>query len=485
MGTLITALLWFNYVVLAYFVVLNLIYLATTIVSFGALRRYAVRMKSLDVDDLLTHGGAPPVTLLVPMFNEEATCVSSIRSFLTLSYPNYEIIVVNDGSKDGTLPRIRSTFKLVPAARVPTASLPTADIRGVYRSERYPSLWVIDKENGGKADALNAGLNLCHTPLFCALDGDTLMERDALIRVARPFLENDDVVAAGGILRIANGCEVEGGHVKRVRLPGSRLARLQVLEYLRAFLSGRMGWDRIGASLIISGAFGIFKRGIVVDAGGYSRNTVGEDMELVVRIHRHCRELEMPYRMGFVPDPVAWTECPETLKVLGRQRDRWQRGLIESLVRHRKMLANPRYGRVGMVGYPYFFFLEMLGPVVEILGYVAFVLSLILGIASPQYVVAFLMAAVAFGVVLSVSAVGLEELTFRRYPGVRDLLRLFGIAVLENFGYRQLTTWWRFRGTLSWLRGKRSWGRMERKGFGEAADPHEPRGVGVAHARSG
>lgn len=455
----------FNYVVLGYFILLNAVYLGTSLFAFGALRRYAQRMKSLDLEDLIQGAGAPPITLVAPAYNEEPTCVESVRSLLTLDYPEYEILVVNDGSKDGTVKRLAEAFNLQPAARIPTAALPSADIRQVYRSRRHPNLWVVDKENGGKADALNAGINYCRTPLFCAMDADSLLERQALIRIVRPFMEDERTVAAGGILRIANGCVVKQGQVLDVRLPSNLWARFQVLEYLRAFLSGRMGWDALDATLVISGAFGIFKRETVVQAGGYATDTVGEDMELVVRLHRHCAESDQPYRIHFVPDPVAWTECPESLGVLARQRDRWQRGLFQSLTRHRVMLFNRRYGKAGLLAFPYFFFLEMLGPVIEGAGYVAFVASLATGRANAAYVIAFLMVAVVLGVALSVAAVALEELSFRRYPRVRDLLHLFGLAVLENFGYRQLSAWWRLKGTWSAIRGVEGWGRMQRKGF--------------------
>lgn len=455
----------FNYIVLFYFVVLNLVYLCTSFFAFGALRRYSLRMKSLDLTDLITSAWAPPITLIAPAYNEEATCVESVRSLLTLEYPEYEILVVNDGSVDGTIERLTEAFNLQPASRVLTAELESAEVRQVLRSRRHPNLWVIDKENGGKADALNAGLNYCQTPLFCAMDADSLIEPEALIRIVRPFLEDADTIAAGGVLRIANGCVVKQGRVIDVRLPKNFLAQLQVLEYLRAFLSGRMGWDALDATLVISGAFGIFKRSVVVDAGGYATDTVGEDMELVVRLHRYCRENDIPYRIHFVPDPVAWTECPESIAVLSRQRDRWQRGLFQSLIRHRTMLFNPKYGRAGMVAFPYFFFLEMWGPVIELLGYVSFAATVIAGRAEWPFVIAFLSVAVILGGALSLSAVALEELSFRRYPRLSDLLRLFSLALLENFGYRQLSAWWRLKGTISAIRGVEGWGHTVRKGF--------------------
>ena len=454
-----------NALVLAYFVALNGVYLTTSLLAFVALRRHARRLKSVDIEDLLGTGAGLPITLIAPAYNEEATCVEATRSLIGLHYPDHEVIVVNDGSRDGTVARLIEAFDLVPGARARTADLRFATVREIYRSRVHRNLVVIDKENGGKSDALNAGLAYTRTPLFCAIDADSLLEPDALARVVRPFLEDATTIAVGGIIRIVNGCEVSGGAVARVALPPDQLSRYQVLEYLRAFLSGRMGWAAIDATLIISGAFGLFRRSVVVDVGGFATDTVGEDMELVVRLHRHCRRLGIPYRITFVPDPVAWTECPTSLRVLGRQRDRWQRGLAEVLVRHRVMLGNPRYGRIGLLAYPYFFFLEMLGPVIEAGGYVAFIIAVVLGHASGMYIAAFLLLAIVLGISLSLAAVALEELSFHRYPGVRALLTLFGLAVTEGFGYRQLSTYWRLRGLVSAMRRKRGWGAMERRGF--------------------
>ncbi|RJP19955.1 MAG: glycosyltransferase family 2 protein [Candidatus Omnitrophota bacterium] len=461
---------WCNYLVVIYFISLNSVYLLTSLLAFRSLRKYARRLKSFYVEEIISTGGAPPITLLAPAYNEEATCVESVKSLLTLRYPDYEILVANDGSKDATFERLREAFDLHPIARAPTAAIPTASVRGMYRSRRHPNLWVLDKENGGKADTLNAGINYCRTPIFCAMDADSLLEPDSLIRLVRPFLENSTTVAAGGIIRIVNDCHVRAGLVSNIRLPRNFLAKFQVLEYLRAFLAGRMGWDAINATLIISGAFGLFRRSVVVEAGGYatkrtSFETVGEDMELVVRLHRYCREQKMPYQIAYVPDPVAWTECPESVKVLGRQRNRWQRGLFEVLIRHRRMLFNPRYGRIGLLAYPYFFFLEGFGPLIELFGYIAFALTLFFGFGSPIYIIGFFAVAFVLGMALSIAAVALEELSFRRYPRFLDLIQLFALSVIETFGYRQLNSFWRVQGFFSALMRKKGWGKMERKGF--------------------
>jgi cellulose synthase/poly-beta-1,6-N-acetylglucosamine synthase-like glycosyltransferase len=401
--------------------------------------------------------------------------VESVRSLLTLDYPKHEIVVINDGSKDATLARLIAAFELAPRERLTTAEIPTARVRMVYQSRAYPNLWVVDKENGGKADALNAGLNYCNTPLLCAVDADTLLERDALTRIVRPFLEDSRTVAVGGKIRVINDCTVRSGIVTEAKLPKNFLAALQAVEYLRAFLVGRVGWAAFNASLVISGAFGLFHRGSVVEVGGYGSKrttgeTVGEDMELVVRMKRIFTDQGRPCKIEFVPDSVAWTEVPESLRVLGRQRDRWQRGLIERLTRHRTMMFNPRYGPTGMVAFPVFFFLEGLGPIIELTGYIGFTIALITGQVSQVYVIAFFILAFALGVALSTIAVLIEEVAFGRYGNLRDVARMFVCAALENFGFRQLNTWWRVRGLFYSLTGRKSWGKMERKGFAPAEE---------------
>lgn len=459
-----TSLYVFHILVLAYFVILNGYYFVTSLISFRALRRYSRSLHAATTEDLVRFGGAPPVGILVPAYNEAANCLGALRSLLDLDYPSYEIIFVNDGSTDDTMELLRREYALEASFRAPTSSLGKGRVRGIYQSQSHPQLWVIDKANGGKSDALNVALDYCHTPLFCSLDADTALEKDALLRLCRSFLENGNVIASGGIVRVANGSSFEKGHVKDVKLPKSLLAQLQVVEYLRAFLAGRMGWSSGGVLLIVSGAFGMFRRDVVVDAGGYSTRSVGEDMELIVRLHRYMRERKRAYEVQFVPDPVAWTEVPETLSVLTRQRDRWQRGLMQSLAEHRVMLMNPKYGRIGMVAYPYFWFMEGFGPAVEVLGYAAFTVAFIFGWVATEFVIAFLLLSVFSGIALSLAAVGLEELSFRRYTGGRDFARLLLLSVIENFGYRQYLAFARFKGLIMAAFGRREWGAMQKRG---------------------
>jgi len=338
-------------------------------------------------------------------------------------------------------------------------------VRGLYRSRVKPELVVVDKENGGKADALNAGLNVASGDLMCAIDADTLIEADALLRMVRPFLDSENVVAAGGTIRVANGSAVRAGRVVAPAAPRNLLAGVQAVEYLRAFLFGRLGWNRLGGNLIISGAFGLFRRDAMIEAGGYVHDTVGEDMELVANLRRRGIEHGTPSEVRFVPDPVAWTEVPESLRTLGRQRDRWHRGLADVLWRHRRMIANPRYGALGMVVMPYFVVVELLGPVIEALGLLTLVVGLPLGVVNGHFALLFFLVAYGYGLLLSMATLLLEDFGARRNERVSDRLVMLVWVVIESLGYRQLTVLWRLRGLVSYMRGSKEWGSMTRKGF--------------------
>ena len=466
---LAAALEWYCGFILLFFFAINSYYLVLTVAGFWRTLRVFKEVRRPDQRRLLRSPLTPPVSVLAPAFNEEANVVDNVRSLLMLDYPLFEVILVNDGSRDRTLGRLVDAFDLRRSARSFERVLTCKTIRGVYESSTYSNLVVVDKENGGKADALNAGLNLSLYPLFCAIDADSILEADALLRLVRPFVDAPGVtIAAGGVVRVANGCDIHGGRVHKVRLPRRPLPLIQIVEYLRAFLFGRMGWSTGNSLLVISGALGLFEKRAAVLAGGYASDSVGEDMELVVRMHRYRRERGEPYRIGFVPDPICWTEVPVSFRVLRRQRTRWQRGLIDTLVRHRAMIGRPRYGSVGMVSLPGFVMFEMLSPLVELSGYILLPVMWALGLLNPAVAWIFFVLAIMYMVLVSALAVLLEDIAFRRYPSVLDLGRLLIGAVLENFGFRQLTVWWRVRAFWEYLRGDLSWGAMERKGMGGA-----------------
>lgn len=454
---ILQAITIFNYIVFIYFITLNIWYFILNIVAYRGLKKHMLRLQVTNPNDKLLMQSAPPVTLLTPAFNESKNCISSVQSQLKIQYPDMSILFINDGSTDDTLEKMIETFDMVPTFLPQISFLETQAVKEIYQSKTYHNLWLIDKENGKKADALNVGINYCQTPLFCAIDNDSMLEQDSISRIVIPFIEDTRTIVSGGIIRIANGCTFENGHITKVDIPKNILAKFQVMEYLRAFYGGRLAWDMLNASLIISGAFGVFRHSIVVAAGGYLHKTIGEDMELIMRLHKYCGDHKIPYKIRFIPDPVAWTEGPTTLKTLGKQRDRWQRGLLDSILSHIGMLFHPKYKTVGLVAMPFYFIYEMLGPLIEMMGYIIFFFLIIIGYATWTYVIAFLLVAVVLGVCLSIFSLVLEELSFHRYPKFRHLLQLIGIAIIENIGYRQLNSWWRIKGTYSFMKKNQNW----------------------------
>ncbi|HEX9009828.1 MAG TPA: glycosyltransferase family 2 protein [Holophagaceae bacterium] len=456
---------------LLYFLLLQLTHLALILRAFATTRRYQDEVETDRLDTAFETSHSKPMTLICPVHDEEAGVVASVNSLISLRYPEFQVVVVNDGSTDATLARLIAAFRLQPSHRVLRQLLPTGKVLGIYESAYVPNLVVVDKVNGGKADALNCGINLARYPLACCMDGDSLLENDALLRIARPFMDRPGLVASGGVIRPLNGCRVTPMGIRGIHLPDSWLARFQVVEYLRAFLFGRVGLASLDSVFIVSGAFGVFRKDLVVRAGGFDTATVGEDFELVVRLHRRMREWDQPYHITLVPDPICWTEVPEDLRTLGRQRNRWQRGLWEALWKHRRMWFNPAYGRVGIFSMPYFLLFEALAPVIEAGGYLVFAWSVWRHSINTPFAVLFLYVALLLGVLNSVVSVLLQEISGHRYQGLKAFSLLLAAAVAENFGYRQLTLWWRLRGTFDWLRGKGGWGHMRRRGLGQAAPP--------------
>lgn len=462
--SLLSALYAVQVFFLLYFIGLNSVYILLNLVAISTLKRY-VDQHSLDDLPRPYSGLEPPISLLVPAHNEEATITASVHSLLQLEYPEYEVVVINDGSLDGTLQVMIREFRMVPFPEAYRKQIEVKPIRGIYRSTVFPNLRLIDKENGGKADALNAGINAARYPLFCAVDADSILQRDSLRCAVEPFLEDSLTIASGGTVRIANGCRVESGFLTEIGLPHRLLPLLQIVEYLRAFLFGRLGWTPLNAVLVISGAFGVFRRDRVTEAGGYRTDCIGEDMELVVRLHRLHRLARRPYRISFVPDPLCWTEAPETLGVLKSQRSRWQRGLSESLLFNRDLFFHPRGGAPGWLAMPFMLVFEWFSPVVETAGYVFIFVAFLLGALSADALVLFLLVAIGFGLLLSTNALLLEELSFHMYPKPRHMLAMFAAVLIENLGYRQLMSFYRLIGLWQWLTNTTaSWGRMTRSG---------------------
>ena len=465
---------YLNYFILGFLILQSLIHLLQLLFAYIEVRYFRQTSPRTDPWWMLTSGVSMPISILVPAYNEAETIVQNVRSMLSLHYPEFEVIVVNDGSTDKTMAEIIEGLDLRPVERAWHMEVPCADVRGLYGNpENYPRLLVVDKANGGKADALNAGINLSRFPLFCAVDADSLLDHDSLLQVMRPFVEEpEEMIAVGGRLSIVNGCKVRAGQVVEIGLPRQLFPLLQSIEYIRAFLMARLAWSRLNAMLIISGAFGLFKRSSAIKVGGYSTDTVGEDMEFVVKLHRYYREQGIPYQMRYVPDSVCWTQAPEGYRVLATQRRRWQRGMLQTLWKHRTMVFNPMYGRVGIVGMGYFFFMDVVAPLVELCGYILVPLSWYLGRINTEFFYAYAAITIAYGVFLSTGALLLDMLVTRTVRA-RDLLVLTISAILENFGYRQWNNWWRLEGFYEFFTRRTEWGAMPRQRHSESIPESE------------
>lgn len=450
---------------LGYFLVVNSFYAILLVSAALELRHHVLSSRDEVLWKISGSNLAPSVSVLAPAYNEETTITDSVKALLAIYYPNLEVIVVNDGSRDSTMEVLREQFELEPINTLFDPQVPTRPVTEIYRSRTHSELTVVNKENGGKADALNAAVNIATGELVCSIDADTIIEPDAIQRMVKPFMQREDVVAAGGVIRPVNSAVIHAGQIDMPRGPRKPIVGFQVMEYLRAFLFGRLGWNRLGGNLIISGAFGLFRKDALVRAGGYFHDTVGEDMELVVRLRRLGYKFGGPSRVEFIPDPVAWTEVPETLRVLARQRDRWHRGLADVMWRHRGVLFNPRYRAMGMVVYPYFLFVELLAPVVEFVGLVGLAVSLWAGSLDMAFAALYLLVAYGYGLVLGTLTLLLDEIAYHRYRQVKDRLWLLLWTCLESLGYRQLTVIWRLRGLVRYVRGKRDWGAMDRRGL--------------------
>jgi cellulose synthase/poly-beta-1,6-N-acetylglucosamine synthase-like glycosyltransferase len=463
------ALVGFDWFVLVYFVALNSLYLLLVSIASLDVTRTLRRLAFAGHDDLFANPFTPGISVLVPAHNEELVIVESVHALLSLRYPEFEVIVIDDGSTDATFERLAAAFDLVETDRmIPPVAPAIGRVLSVHAARGGEPLVVIRKENAGRrSDPLNVGLNAARQPLVCMVDADSILDHDALLRVVKPFVDDPErTVASGGVIRAVNGSVVERGRVIEPRMPSDWLARIQVLEYLRSFLLGRTGWSRLGGLLIISGAFGLFRRDLVLEIGGLDLDCIGEDAELVTRLHRHLRGRRQRYRIVFVAEPVSWTEVPSTYATLARQRRRWSLGLAQVLRKHRAMIGNLRFGRIGLVVLPYYLVFELLGPVVELFGVAAVITGLILGLVNIHFAILFALFAVGYGVFLSIAAVTVEEFSFHRYHRWRDLGVAIAAAVLENFGYRQLHAFWRLRGLIDSIKRRDvGWGTMTRAGF--------------------
>lgn len=458
----------FTYGILLYSIIILICYFLIGAFSIGETSLYLNKNSFTDYRVLASSNEAPSMSVLAPAYNEASTIIENVRSLLSLHYHNLEVIIINDGSKDDSLQKLIGAYDLYKVDFFVNEQIKTKPVRAVYKSHNpvYRKLIVVDKVNGGKADALNVGINVAKNDYYVCIDVDCVLEQDAILKLAKPFLETSShrVIAAGGVVRIANSCKIEDGHLVKVNLPKKFLPRVQTLEYIRAFLLSRMAWTRLNGLLLISGAFGAFDREIVIKCGGYNPNTVGEDMELVVRMRRYMEELEEPYRVSFIPDPLCWTEAPSTYRILGRQRNRWTRGTIETLRTHRKMFFNPKYGLMGMLSYPYWLFFEFMAPIIEFFGTIGLIVYCFTYAVNWQAII-IMIGVICIGILYSVFAILMEVITYNQYKQHKDILRLVVVAILEPFIFHPFVTWSAIRGNIDLLRKNNSWGEMTRTGF--------------------
>lgn len=381
---LVNILSWACLLILIYMVGLNFFHSIMILIATRAVpyynKEYFLRKGVFLPDEF-----KEPFSILVPLFNEEKTILDSVEAFLSVNYHEYEVILVNDGSTDKTLEILKEKFQLTAVAIEPDIIYESKPVKNIYYSRVAPKLVVIDKENGGKADTQNAAANIARYRYFCVLDADTLPDQEILNKIAFKLSSNPDVAALGGTVRVVNDCKIENGIVADILLPRRFLGRVQVVEYLRAFLFGRIGLANINALMIISGAFGVFRRAALEAIHGWNRNAIAEDMDAVVRLHRHIKEKNRPWRILFIPDSVAWTQVPATMEYLSIQRERWQRGLMQVLLKNIGMFLNGKYGRVGIVGFPYFFIFEMISAVIEFACYPMTILCFIFGVIDFKF----------------------------------------------------------------------------------------------------
>lgn len=456
-----------------YFGILNLLYgILFTLSVFECVQHWAL-VHRLRFTERLPDSAFPPISIIVSAYNEEKVIADSVRALLALDYPTYEVVVVNDGSEDTTLERLDGTFDLHEVPPAFPQVIEAGPVRGFYRSRRHPALLVVDKGRGpvpGRASALNVGLNASRYPYFMTVDADTVVNPEALRQMARTFfVTRRRVVGSGGTIRVANGVQFRDGVAVEPHVSSRWVVGMQVPEYFRAFLFGRLAWNRLGGNLLISGAFSMYEKGLALEVGAFRETSITEDLDLTVRMHRRLRERGIPYTISFVPDPVAWTEVPETLEILGNQRERWHRGLQDTVFRNLGMFMNPRYGPVGLLTFPYYVLGELAEPIVEAAGYVVVAIGLAFGAIDWRYLALFFGLAFGYQMLLSVCGVILELLTFRVYPDTRDYLKLIGFALIEPLGYRQLTVWWRLQGIWKFLRDLGGWNPQQRYGFEEEA----------------
>lgn len=463
----------FETFILFYAISIFSIYFWLAIVSAKELRRNFHDAKITNFEAVISSPFAPMITVIAPAYNESLTIVENIKALLALYYPSFEIIVVNDGSKDDSLEKTIEAFDLEKIPFVIDYKIPCKEVTGVYKSRKkaFNNLTVISKINGGKADALNSGINVARGEYFISIDVDSIIDPYALQKLIKPFFEETDkkVIATGGVIRIANSCKIEDGQLIEINVPNEFLPRCQVIEYNRAFLMGRLAWSRLDGLLLISGALGMFDKEVVIGCGGYYTKTVGEDMELVVRMRKYMVEKNEKYKVAYISDPLCWTEAPSSLKVLGSQRNRWTRGTIDTLFLHWDVFLNRKFGFMGMVSHPFWVFYEWLAPIIEFVGILYFIAIALLGEPNWPFFYIMVFFVYFFSITFSTYAILFDHMAYHRYKKKWMIIKLILTAWVEPVLFHPLVVYWALRGNYDYfVRKKKAWGNMSRVGFAKS-----------------
>lgn len=452
----------------------TLIVVGTVILALMAYlnaKRYRWRYTKKEDEILKESPYAPGISVIAPAYNEETTIIANVTSMLTLDYPIFEVVIVNDGSKDRTLELLIEKFQLVETPFAYIEKIRTKPFKRVLKSTNpnYEKLTVVDKENGGtKADATNAGINASVFPYFLCTDVDCILSRDALIKMIQPVLNsNKQVIAVGATMRMANSCEVnENGVITRVRPPKRIIPCFQEIEYLRAYLISKMGWSFINATPNVSGGLGLFDKSVVVEAGGYDPVSHAEDMDMLLRMVTYMRDFDKPYRIAYIPITTCWTEGPPNLSVLNKQRIRWGRGLLQMFIVHRKLLFNYKYGRVGILTLPYIFLFEFLAPIIEVVGFVALLFFVLTGQVNYQTAYILLLYGYLLGVSISIIAVATDMAVLKLYRKFSEYIKLIIFSFVEFILYHPLIVFFSIKGYIDFVfKQNFEWGAMKRQGF--------------------
>lgn len=445
-------------------------YLLLAVLSIVEIKKYNRRCRYLNYSPLLNSPLVPGISIIAPAFNESRTIINGVHTLLSLNYSKFEVIVVNDGSTDNSLQLLIDEYRLIKSNFYYHPEIPCQPVNKIYKSTDpvYSKLIVVDKKNGkSKGDALNAGINVSSHPLLLCTDIDCILDRDSLVKMVRPFVEEKvRVIATGSVIRVSNSCAVENGYLTKIRVPDKYLPLFQELEYIRAFLLGRMAWSKINGLMLVSGGIGLFDKEIVIAAGGYDHTTLGEDMELIGRMRIWMHDNKQKYRIRYIPEALCWTEVPSSIKILARQRTRWTTGLAETLWIHKKVLFNPKYEVFGLVSFPYWVFFEWLAPLIEAGGVIYYTYLIITGQITWSYALIMIAFIYSFSVMITIMAILWDEVAGMKYSKKREVLKLCLAAMVEPVAYHPLVLFFSLRGNWFFFTNKKlGWGEMTRLGF--------------------